>query len=204
MRNYSMKTFVSVAVLGTLAFVIMLLQFPLLPSAPFLKLDFSDIPALIGGLMFGPLAIILIELIKNVLEFIVSGSPVGVPVGEISNFLSGICFTLPIYYLFRHFRETKGLIFATGVGTICMTIVLAIFNYFVLLPFYIKLGGLPASTDVFGLIITAIIPFNLLKGVIVSAGFLLLYAPMKNFIIKNQSPKERKKHEKKRHEVHNA
>ncbi|EMG29110.1 Riboflavin transporter FmnP [Listeria fleischmannii 1991] len=204
MRNYSMKTFVSIAVLGTLAFVIMLLQFPILPSAPFLKLDFSDIPALIGGLMFGPLAIILIELIKNVLEFIVSGSPVGVPIGEITNFLSGICFTLPIYYLFRHFRETKGLIFATAVGTICLTVVISIFNYFVLLPFYIKLGGLPASTDVFGLVVTTIVPFNLLKGGIVGAGFLLLYGSMKNFIIKNQTPKERMKYEKKRREIHNA
>ncbi len=64
MKNYSMKVFVSVAVLGTLAFILMMLQFPLLPSAPFLKLDFSDIPALIGGLLFGPLAVILVELIK--------------------------------------------------------------------------------------------------------------------------------------------
>ncbi|EEC6522052.1 ECF transporter S component, partial [Listeria monocytogenes] len=81
MKNYSMKVFVSVAVLGTLAFILMMLQFPLLPSAPFLKLDFSDIPALIGGLLFGPLAVILVELIKNVLLYIVSGSPVGVPIG---------------------------------------------------------------------------------------------------------------------------
>ncbi|EIA21020.1 riboflavin transporter [Listeria fleischmannii subsp. coloradonensis] len=204
MRNYSMKTFVSIAVLGTLAFVIMLLQFPILPSAPFLKLDFSDIPALIGGLMFGPLAIILIELIKNVLEFIVSGSPVGVPIGEITNFLSGICFTLPIYYLFRHFRwylfYFADLLFIPSF----LTVVISIFNYFVLLPFYIKLGGLPASTDVFGLVVTTIVPFNLLKGGIVGAGFLLLYGSMKNFIIKNQTPKERMKYEKKRREIHNA
>ncbi len=99
MKNYSMKVFVSVAVLGTLAFILMMLQFPLLPSAPFLKLDFSDIPALIGGLLFGPLAVILVELIKNVLLYIVSGSPVGVPVGELANFISG-SFLRTTYLLF--------------------------------------------------------------------------------------------------------
>ncbi|EUJ32917.1 Riboflavin transporter FmnP [Listeria floridensis FSL S10-1187] len=197
MKSYSLKAFVSIAVFGTVAFIIMLLQFPLLPSAPFLKLDFSDIPALIGGLMFGPLAIILIELIKNILEFIVSGSPVGIPVGEITNFLSGLCYTLPIYYLFRFVRGTKGFLASAALGTLLMTIAMSLFNYFILLPFYVKLGGLPAETDILALVTAAIIPFNLLKGVVVSAGFMLLYAPMKNFIAKNRSKKEQAKYEKK-------
>ncbi|WP_099222279.1 ECF transporter S component [Listeria costaricensis] len=201
MKNYSLKTFVGIAVFGTVSFVIMLLKFPLLPSASFLTLDFSDIPALIGGLLFGPLAIILIELIKNVLEFFVSGSPVGVPVGEIANFLSGICYCLPIYYLFYWFRSTKGMLVSTAAGTIIMTIAMSIFNYFVLLPFYITLGGLPANTDVSAMVVAAVIPFNLLKGVIVSAVFLILYASMKKWIVKNQTPKERKRYEKKRHEL---
>lgn len=201
MKNYSMKVFVSVAVLGTLAFILMMLQFPLLPSAPFLKLDFSDIPALIGGLLFGPLAVILVELIKNVLLYIVSGSPVGVPVGELANFISGIFYVLPIYYLFHWLRSTKGMVLSTAVGTLLMTGAMALFNYFVLLPFYIKLGGLPANTDVAWLITYAIIPFNLLKGVIVSAVFLLLYSRLKKWIAKNQTIKERRKFEKKRQEM---
>ncbi|EFS02687.1 YpaA, partial [Listeria seeligeri FSL S4-171] len=81
------------------------------------------------------------------------------------------------------------------------TIAMAIFNYFVLLPFYIKLGGLPANTDIAWLITYAIIPFNLLKGVIVSAVFLLLYSRMKKWIIKNQSVKERRKFEKRQQET---
>lgn len=201
MKNYSMKVFVSVAVLGTLAFILMMLQFPLLPSAPFLKLDFSDIPALIGGLLFGPLAVILVELIKNVLLYIVSGSPVGVPIGEISNFINGIVYVLPIYYLFHWFRSTKGMVLSTAIGTLVMTVVMSIFNYFILLPFYIKLGGLPADTDVAWLVTYAIIPFSLLKGVIVSAVFLLLYSRLKKWIAKNQTIKERRKFEKRQQET---
>ncbi|WP_167628735.1 ECF transporter S component [Listeria valentina] len=201
MKNYSLKTFVSIAVFGTVAFIIMQIEFPILPTAPFLKLDFSEIPVLIGGLMFGPLSIVLIEALKCVLHFIISGSPVGIPVGEMTNFLSGICFTLPIYYLFRYIRGVRGIIISASLGTLLMTFAMAVFNYFILLPFYVKLGGLPANTDVSALIFAAVIPFNLLKGVIVGAGFMLLYAPMRNFIAKNRSKKEQQKYQKKHREM---
>ncbi|HDU1140343.1 TPA: riboflavin transporter FmnP, partial [Listeria monocytogenes] len=82
-----------------------------------------------------------------------------------------------------------------------MTGAMAVFNYFVLLPFYIKLGGLPANTDVAWLITYAIVPFNLLKGVIVSAVFLLLYSRLKKWIAKNQTMKERRKFEKRQQEI---
>ncbi|MBC1229092.1 ECF transporter S component [Listeria booriae] len=201
MKKYSLKTFVSIAVLGAVAFVIMLIQFPLLPSAPFLKLDFSDVPAAIGGLLFGPLAIILIEFVKNVLEYLVTGSFVGVPVGELANFLSGICFVLPIYYMFRYTRSTKAMILGAGIGTVTMTVIMSLFNYFVLLPFYITVGGLPAGTNIAALVTTAILPFNLLKGVVVSAVFILVYGRMRSWIMKNTIVKLKVSKDKKHHGV---
>ncbi|MBC1777837.1 ECF transporter S component [Listeria booriae] len=201
MKKYSLKTFVSIAVLGAVAFVIMLIQFPLLPSAPFLKLDFSDVPAAIGGLLFGPLAIILIEFVKNVLEYLVTGSFVGVPVGELANFLSGICFVLPIYYVFRYTRSTKAMILGAGIGTVTMTVIMSLFNYFVLLPFYITVGGLPAGTNIAALVTTAILPFNLLKGVVVSAVFILVYGRMRSWIMKNTIVKLKVSKDEKHHGV---
>lgn len=201
MKKYSLKAFVSIAVLGAVAFVIMLIQFPLLPSAPFLKLDFSDIPAAIGGLLFGPLAIILIEFVKNVLEYLVTGSFVGVPVGELTNFLSGICFVLPIYYVFRYARSTKAMILGVGIGTVMLTVVISLLNYFVVLPFYITVGGLPAGTNIAALVTTAIIPFNLLKGVVVGAVFILVYGRMRSWIMKNTIVKLKVSKDKKHHGV---
>ncbi|MBC1290254.1 ECF transporter S component [Listeria booriae] len=201
MKKYSLKTFVSIAVLGAVAFVIMLIQFPLLPSAPFLKLDFSDVPAMIGGLLFGPLAIILIEFVKNVLEYLVTGSFVGVPVGELTNFLSGICFVLPIYYVFRYARSTKAMILGVGIGTVTLTVVISLLNYFVVLPFYITVGGLPAGTNIAALVTTAIIPFNLLKGVVVGAVFILVYGRMRSWIMKNTIVKLKVSKDKKHHGV---
>ena len=57
----------------------------------------------------GPVAGITVELIKNLLHWFFSGSPTGVPVGEIANFTTGVLFILPIYYIFNKFRTTKGL-----------------------------------------------------------------------------------------------
>ncbi|MBC1372972.1 ECF transporter S component [Listeria booriae] len=201
MKKYSLKAFVSIAVLGAVAFVIMLIQFPLLPSAPFLKLDFSDVPAVIGGLLFGPLAIILIEFVKNVLEYLVTGSFVGVPVGELTNFLSGICFVLPIYYVFRYARSTKAMILGVAIGTVTLTVVISLLNYFVVLPFYIAVGGLPAGTNIAALVTTAIIPFNLLKGVVVGAVFILVYGRMRSWIMKNTIVKLKVSKDKKHHGV---
>ena len=57
----------------------------------------------------GPVAGIAVELIKNVLHWFLSGSPTGVPVGEIANFATGILFIMPIYWIFKKFRHAKGL-----------------------------------------------------------------------------------------------
>ncbi|EFI84525.1 Riboflavin ECF transporter S component FmnP [Listeria grayi] len=193
MKNYSLKTFVSVAVLSTIGFLLMVIEFPILPSAPFLKLDFSDIAALVGAFMFGPLAAILIELLKNVLWFMFSGGIAGVPIGEFANFLSGLSFVFPIYYLFRYYQSKRVLAISSGLATISITVVMCLFNYFILLPFYIKIGGLPKNVDITALITYSIIPFNLLKGVIVSVIFFILYNYLEPWILRNRSPKEKSK-----------
>ncbi len=85
----------------------MLLNFPIPPFPNFLKIDFSDIPALIGTLIFGPIAGVLIELIKNILDYFMTGSETGVPVGHFANFISGLMFILPTYYIYNKIKDEK-------------------------------------------------------------------------------------------------
>lgn len=191
MKNYSLKAFVSIAILSTIGFLLMVIEFPTFFGGSFLKLDFSDIAALIGAFMFGPLAAIIIELLKNVLWFMFSGGVAGVPIGEFANFLSGLSFVLPIYYIYRYYQSKRSLVVASAVSTISITVAMCVFNYFILLPFYIKIGGLPKNTDLTNLIVYAIIPFNILKGIVVSIIFFILYNYLKPWIIKNRSPKEK-------------
>ncbi|GIN97338.1 hypothetical protein J6TS1_32080 [Siminovitchia terrae] len=78
-----------------MSFVLMLIKFPIPPFPAYLTVDFSDIPALIAALMFGPLAAIIVELIKNILDYLMIGSEAGIPIGNFSNFLAGTMFVLP-------------------------------------------------------------------------------------------------------------
>ena len=78
-----------IAMLGSIATVLMQFNFPL-PALPgFLKIDFSEIPAVLAMMTMGPVAGIAVELIKNIMHWFYVGSPTGVPVGEIANFATG-------------------------------------------------------------------------------------------------------------------
>lgn len=173
MRNSKLQTMVKVGMLSALSFIIMFLEFPLLPAAPYLKMDLSDIPALIGAFAFGPVAGVVIELIKNLLHFITKPETGGV--GELANFLTGSAFILTACLVYFRNKSRKSAVIGMVLGTVVMTIVMCFVNYYILLPLYMP--GLfegPVSV-VFNLILTTTVPFNLLKGVIISVVTILLY-----------------------------
>ena len=110
MNNKKLRRMIIIAMLASVATVLMQFNFPLPAMPGFLKFDFGEIPAVIAVMTLGPVAGIAVELIKNILHWLLSGSPTGVPVGEIANFTTGLLFILPIYYIFNKFRTTKGLV----------------------------------------------------------------------------------------------
>ncbi len=87
MKNSKLNKLVKISVLGTIGFLLMFIEIPIPIFPEFLKIDISDIPALVGGFALGPVAGILIEFMKNILHGIFKGSTVFV--GEIANFLVG-------------------------------------------------------------------------------------------------------------------
>lgn len=163
--------------LSSIAFILMVLNFPLPGLPPYLKVDFSDIPALIAVIMFGPVAGIIVEAIKNMLHFFIQGSATGVPIDQAANFVAGVLLILPFSIVFKKVHSLKGAIMGLLVGTLAMTIGMAFLNYFVLLPAYAYLLNMPPmqSNEVRMLIMTGILPFNLMKGIIVTTMFYLLY-----------------------------
>ncbi|MEH7744451.1 ECF transporter S component, partial [Neobacillus drentensis] len=118
---------------------------------------FSDIPALIAALIFGPIAGILVEFFKNVLNYIQTGSQTGIPVGHIANFVAGIVFILPTYFVYTRLKTRKGMTLALIIGTAFMAVMMSILNYLVILPAYTVLMGFP---DMRNLVLPAILPFN--------------------------------------------
>lgn len=173
-----------VAILGSISTVLMQFNFPL-PALPgFLKIDFSEIPAVLAVMTLGPVAGILVELLKNVLYWFLSGSPTGVPVGEIANFVTGVLFIMPIYFIFNKFRNSRGLTVGLVSGTVSMAVGMSILNYLVFLPAYtFFLNAPPVTGDgLYTMIVLGILPFNLIKGVILMVITLLLFKSMQNWI----------------------
>ena len=96
-QSKKLRSFVTIGMLSSISFILMLLNFPLPWFPAFLQIDFSDVPALLATIIMGPVAGITVELVKNVLDWIFSGAPTGVPVGHMANLATSILFILPTY-----------------------------------------------------------------------------------------------------------
>ncbi|TFE00039.1 ECF transporter S component [Jeotgalibacillus sp. R-1-5s-1] len=178
---------VKLSMFSAIAFVLMLLNFPLPFLPDFLKIDFSDVPALLAALLFSPMAGVIVEALKNILYYLFRGS--GIPIGELSNFIAGCAFILPVAF-FYHKRKTKGAL-AKGLisGTLLMVTLLAVLNYFLILPAYAWFFGMDFMLDPTVKLSTtlgAIIPFNLIKAAFVSALFIPIFVKLRPWIKQNQ------------------
>lgn len=183
-KTMSTKLLVKVSILSVLAFVIMMLELPLVIFPGFLKLDFSDLPALIASFSLGPVAGVLVQLIKNFIHFIIMTKTGGV--GELANFIIGAALVIPSGIIYKKHKNKKGALLGMSLGIIAMTIVGALANYYILLPFYAKIMPMEAVinmaskvnsliVDVKTLILYAIVPFNIIKGIIVAGITTLIY-----------------------------
>lgn len=121
------------AMLSALAFVLMFLDFsvPVMPG--FIKMDLSELPALIGAFAMGPACGVLVCLIKNLLHLLMTSTG---GVGELSNFVLGVAFVLPAGLIYKAKKNRKNAIIGSFVGALAMAIISFPSNYFVVYPIY--------------------------------------------------------------------
>ena len=191
MRNQSKKlqSFITIGMLSSISVVLMLFNFPLPPFPAFLEIDFSDMPALIAAITMGPVAGILVEFFKNLLDWVFSGAPTGVPVGQMANFATGILFILPVSFIFNRFKTVKGLVVGLVTGSVTMAVGMSVLNMYVFLPMYTKFLGMEAVVGdaLAEMIVKGILPFNLIKGILLMVIMLFLYKTMKSWIDKQRA-----------------
>ena len=183
--DLSTRSLVKIAMLSAVAFALMLLKLPLTAVFPFfLELDISDVPALLGAFALGPVAGVIIELIKNLLHALIRGTYTG-GIGELSNFFVGSFLIIPASIIYMQNKIRKNAVWGLIVGTLSMTISACFSNYYIILPLYSKLmmpmeeiiasSPLTIVKDMKSFILYATIPFNLLKGTVVSVTTMLIY-----------------------------
>ena len=192
------------AMLSAAATVLMFLEFPipfLIPS--FVELDFSELPALLAAFSLGPASGVVVCLVKNVIKGLLFSGTGGV--GEMCNFLLGICFVIPAGLIYRYKKTRSGALLGALAGAVIMAVCSVPLNYFVSYPVYTKFlpmdviismyqeivqsfngllsragapFALPAVNGLLGCLIAFNAPFTLLKGLLDMGLCFLIYKPL--------------------------
>lgn len=176
-----------IGMLGAISVVLMLFEIPL-PFAPsFYKIDLSEVPVLVGCFALGPVAGVLIEFIKIFLNLLINGT-LTAGVGELANFFIGCSFCVPAGIVYKRKTTKRGAVGGLVFGTLIMTFLGCFINAYIMLPAYAKAFSWPLDaiiemgskvnaniTDLFSFVMFAVVPFNLLKGIVVSIIVLLIY-----------------------------
>ncbi len=189
------RTLVQIGMLSALAIILMQFEIPL-PFAPaFYKIDFSEVPVLIGCFSMGPFAGVLIELIKVILNVAIKGT-MTMGIGDAANFLIGCAFCVPAALIYQKKRTKSGAVTGMVVGTVIMTILGCVLNAYILLPVYAKAFEMPldalvsmgtevngAITGLMTFVLFAVVPFNLLKGILVSLIVFFVYKKIRQVLL---------------------
>lgn len=168
--NKNTNKLIKISLLSAISIILMYFDFPIIPAFSWLKIDLSDVPALIGAFGFGPIAGVLIELIKNLLIPLVKGSQTGF-VGEFANFLVGVSLILPASFIYYRNKSKKNAILGMVVGGVVIEVMGIIANVYLLLPAY----GMKMPADMLQNYVWALLAFNGIKAVMVSVLTYVLY-----------------------------
>lgn len=171
------------ALLSAMAYLLAFFEVPVPLSPAFAKMDFSDLPAMIGAFAVGPACGVLVELVKNFLQLL-SSSTGGV--GELANFLMGASYALAAGLIYRYHKTKKTAWIACIAASVVMGLTAALANYFLLLPLFESFMPLEQLITSFGeilpfihtkqdIVLYNILPFNILKGLAISVITMLTY-----------------------------
>lgn len=196
-KYFTAKKIAKIAILAAMSFLLYLINIPLSFAFPnFLKLNLSDIPALIGGFSMGPVAGGIIVFIKILIKLPFSGT---LCVGELSDLINGLAFTLISSSIYRRHKTKKGAVISMAFGSLGSIVTAILCNLFIMIPLYLKVMGFsleqivslcPAAFNVttenfytyyaFG----AVLPFNVLRCFLASLVTFFLYKSLTRLINK--------------------
>ncbi|MCQ2539229.1 MAG: ECF transporter S component [Acetatifactor sp.] len=205
-KVFSTRKMAVIGMFSALSAVLMLFEIPLFFAPPFYKLDFSELPILVGTFAFGPAAGVMMEFIKILLKLVMKGTSTAF-VGELANFAVGCSLILPASVIYSFKKNKKTAIVACVIGTLVITVFGTAFNAVYLLPAFAKLFHMPVDAliamgteanslvkegSIVSFVVACVAPLNLIKGTAVSVVTLLVYKPLSP-ILKGTSNKKKDK-----------
>lgn len=207
MRENQLLSTRNVAVMGmfgALAAVLMLFEIPLPFIAPsFYGLDLSEVPILVGTFALGPVAGVVMEVVKILIKLVLKPTSTGF-VGEFANLVFGCSMVVPAGMIYQLHKTKKSAMAAMAVGTVTMAVVGVAGNAMVMIPFYSNFMPLenilaagaainPAVGNVWTFALFCVGPFNVVKGIVVSLITALVYKRVSTVIRSVQVEKKRER-----------
>jgi len=182
------RTLTTLSVLTALSIILMLfIRFPIFPAAPYLEFEPMDIPILIAGFAYGPVAGLAVTLVSSLIQGLTVSSAVGGWVGVLMHFIASGTFVTVASLIYRKKRDMAGAAIGLAAGVIAMAAIMVPANLVITPAFY----GTPVEV-VKSMLIPVIIPFNLIKAGINAAVTLVIYKPIKRFLIKEYAAPKQK------------
>ena len=185
-RKLTTRVMVGAAMLTAVSVILQYfeLTIPIMPS--FIKFDLSDLPALMGAFAYGPLAGVIIELLKNLIHCAASQSAT---VGELSNFILGAVFTFTAGIIYKFHKTKKNALIGGIAGALLMGLISIPSNLYIVYPFYynfmpeeVVLNAyqliLPGMKSILQCLLTFNLPFTIVKGLISVFVTMLIYKPL--------------------------
>jgi len=179
-----------IGMFSAIAGVLMTIELPVPFAQPFYGIDASELPVLLCGFAFGPVAGVLTEFLKIVIKLFFKPTSTAF-VGELANFCVGCAMILPATIIYHMKKKKTTAILASAVGKMTMTKIGTLFNAVYLLPTFAVMFGMPLEaiigmgteinanvTNVFTFVAFCVAPLNLLKGAGVSVLTFVLYKPL--------------------------
>lgn len=188
MKEYlTLKNISVVAILGALGAALMLFDFPIFVAPSFYKFDLGDLPCLLGAFALGPVGAFFIQVIKILVKLLLKPTSTAF-VGEFAAFICSTAYCVSAANIYQFNKTRKTAIIAMIVGSLFMTVISCLANYFIIIPAYVKMYNIPLETiismgqaifpiikDKLGFVLCCVLPFNLIKALIIDVLTFVLY-----------------------------
>lgn len=193
---FTTRKLAMIGMFSAIAMILHVLDFPIFFAPGFYKMDFSELPILIGSFAFGPVAGVMMEFVKILLKLCVKGTSTAF-IGDLANFVVGCSLILPASAVYSFKKTKKTAVIACITGTLVMTVFGTAFNAVYLLPAFSKFYGMPMDAilamgtevnplakegSIVSFVVACVAPMNLIKGTLVSVVTLLIYKPLSPII----------------------
>lgn len=189
--KFSASYVAKIAVLTAISFILyQFVKFSLPFMFPsFLDMQISELPALLAGFSMGPVSGCLVILLKCLFKMLMTSTAY---VGEATDILMGVALVLPASIIYSLKKDKKHAFLGLLVGTASFVIIGIIVNRFISIPFYVEFffkgnfdillnvvrplyKGVTQANFYTYYLLLGVLPFNLIRCIIISALTFLLY-----------------------------